>query len=246
MIVASVDLDTADQPGDEPALVLLHEGLGSVELWRTVPDALHEATGRRVVAYSRAGYGRSGPAVLPRPVSYMHDEADVVLPALLDDLGIARPVLVGHSDGASIAVLHAGAGRPVAGLVLIAPHVVVEDVSVASIAAAREAYATTDLRDRLARYHDDVDATFRGWNDVWLSPAFRSWDITDRLAAIAAPVLVVQGADDPYGTTRQVDLIAAGLGGPCDVLLLPGVGHAPHLEAPAEVLAAITAFLAPT
>jgi pimeloyl-ACP methyl ester carboxylesterase len=246
VIVAGADLDTADRPGDEPALVLLHEGLGSVELWRAVPDALHEATGRRVVAYSRAGYGRSGPAVLPRPVSYMHDEADVVLPALLDDLAIARPVLVGHSDGASIAVLHAGAGRPVAGLVLIAPHVVVEDVSVASIAAARDAYATTDLRDRLARYHDDVDATFRGWNDVWLSPAFRSWDITARLAAITAPVLVVQGADDPYGTTRQVDLIAAGVSGPCDVLLLPGVGHAPHLEAPAEVLAAITAFVAPT
>jgi pimeloyl-ACP methyl ester carboxylesterase len=246
VIVAGVDLDTADRPGDEPALVLLHEGLGSVELWRAVPDALHEATGRRVVAYSRAGYGRSGPAVLPRPVSYMHDEADVVLPALLDDLAIARPVLVGHSDGASIAVLHAGAGRPVAGLVLIAPHVVVEDVSVASIAAARDAYATTDLRDRLARYHDDVDATFRGWNDVWLSPAFRSWDITGRLAAITAPVLVVQGDDDPYGTTHQVDLIAAGVGGPCDVLLLPGVGHAPHLEAPTEVLAAITAFVAAT
>ena len=176
-----------------------------------MPAALHEATGRRVVTYSRAGYGRSGPAALPRPVSYMHHEADVVLPALLDGLGIERPVLVGHSDGASIALLHAGAGRPVAGLVLLAPHVVVEDVSVASIAAARDAYATTDLRDRLARYHDDVDATFRGWNDVWLSPAFRSWDITDRLPAIDAPVLVIQGEDDPYGTTRQVDLIAAGV-----------------------------------
>ncbi len=244
MIVAGVELDTADRPGDEPALVLLHEGLGSVELWRGVPDALHAATGRRVVTYSRAGYGRSGPAVLPRPVSYMHDEADVVLPALLDGLAIERPVLVGHSDGASIALLHAGAGRPVAGLVLLAPHVVVEDVSVTSIAAARDAYATTDLRDRLARYHDDVDATFRGWNDVWLSPAFRSWDITDRLPAIDAPVLVIQGEDDPYGTTRQVDLIAAGVHGRCEQLLLPGVGHAPHLEAPAEALAAITAFVA--
>jgi len=243
VIVDGVDLDVADLPGGEPALVLLHEGLGSIGLWRGVPDGLHSATGRRVVVYSRAGYGHSGPAELPRPVAYMHHEADVVLPAVLGGLGIGRPVLVGHSDGASIALLFAGAGRPVAGLVLLAPHVVVEDVTVASIAAARQAYAETDLRARLARHHDDVDAAFRGWNDVWLSAGFRAWDITDRLAAIAAPVLVIQGADDAYGTTRQLDLIERGVAGPVERFLLPGVGHAPHLEAPEAVGEAIVGFL---
>ena len=242
-------LDVVLTPGapTRPPLVFLHEGLGSIELWRSFPDSVRAATGGPTsLVYSRSGYGRSEPAELPRPVRYMHDEADEVLPAVLAGAGLERPVLIGHSDGASIALLHAGAGRDVAALVLLAPHVFVEDVSVTSIAGARDAFAATDLRERLGRYHDDPDATFRGWNDVWLSPAFRSWDITARLAAITAPVLVVQGADDPYGTTRQVDLIAAGVGGPCDVLLLPGVGHAPHLEAPAEVLAAITAFVAAT
>ena len=154
--------------------MFLHEGLGSIELWRSFPDAVREgAGGPATLVYSRAGYGRSGPAVLPRPVTYMHHEADVVLPAVLDRFAIDRPVLVGHSDGASIALLHAGAGHPVRGLVLLAPHVFVEDVSVASIADARRDFETTGLRDRLARYHDDVDAAFRGWNDVWLSPEFR-------------------------------------------------------------------------
>jgi pimeloyl-ACP methyl ester carboxylesterase len=244
VIVDGVELDIVDLPGAEPALVLLHEGLGCVALWRRFPRDLHEATGRRVVVFSRAGYGHSGLAPLPRPVTYMHHEADVVLPALLDALAIARPVLVGHSDGASISLLAAGAGVPVAGLVLLAPHVIVEDVTVASIAAAREAYGTGDLRAKLARYHDDVDNAFRGWNDVWLSPAFRAWDITDRLPAIDAPVLVIQGTEDPYGTLRQLELIEAGVGCPFDSLVLPGVGHAPHLEAPDAVLAAIAAFVA--
>jgi pimeloyl-ACP methyl ester carboxylesterase len=173
----------------------------------------------------------------------MHREADVVLPGLLVDLGVERPVLVGHSDGASIALLAAGAGLAVAALVLLAPHVIVEDISVAAISAARTAYAETDLRDRLARHHDHVDIAFRGWNDVWLDPRFREWDITDRLAGITAPVLVIQGADDPYGTTRQLDLIAAGVGGPCERMVVAGVGHAPHLERPDEVQAAIEAFV---
>jgi pimeloyl-ACP methyl ester carboxylesterase len=173
----------------------------------------------------------------------MHHEADVALPALLDALDIERPVLVGHSDGASIALLHAGAGHDVDRLVLLAPHVVVEDVTVASIAEAREAYATTDLRARLTRYHDDVDGAFRGWNDVWLSPDFRAWDVTDRLPAISAPVLVIQGADDAYGTMRQLDLIESGVGGPVERLVLPGVGHSPHLESPDAVLTAIAAFV---
>ena len=246
VIVDGVDLDVDDRPGAEPAIVMLHEGLGSIGLWRGVPAALHDATGRRTVTYSRAGYGRSGPTALPRPLTYMHDEADVVLPALLAALDIARPVLVGHSDGASIALLAAGAGLPVSALVLLAPHVIVEDVSVAAIAAARTAYAEGDLRDRLARHHDHVDIAFRGWNDAWLDPLFRDWDITDRLHGITAPVLAIQGADDPYGTTRQLDLIEAGVRGPFERLVLPGVGHAPHLEAEAAVVAAIVAVIAPS
>jgi pimeloyl-ACP methyl ester carboxylesterase len=244
VIVDGVDLETSILQGSEPALVFLHEGLGSVSMWRRVPAALHDATGRRVVTYSRAGYGRSGPVSLPRPVMYMHHEADVVLPALLAQLGIDRPVLVGHSDGASIALLYAGAGHRVTALVLLAPHVIVEDVTVTSIAAAREAYASTDLRAKLARHHDDVDTAFRGWNDVWLSPAFRAWDITDRLQAIDVPVLVIQGDADAYGTLRQLDLIEAGVSGPVRRLVLTGVGHAPHLEASDAVLAAIATFVA--
>jgi pimeloyl-ACP methyl ester carboxylesterase len=244
VIVDGVELDVADVPGGEPALVLLHEGLGSIELWRGIPAALRRLTGRRTVVYSRAGYGRSGPTPLPRPVTYMHHEADVVLPDLLAALGVERPVLIGHSDGASIAVLHAGARHPVSGLVLLAPHVVVEDVTVTAIAAARDAYATTDLRAKLSRYHDRVDVAFCGWNDVWLSPAFRSWDITERLPAITVAVLVIQGGDDAYGTTRQLDLIATGVRGPLESLLLPGVGHAPHLEATDQVVAAIASFIA--
>jgi len=246
VIVDGVDLDVDDRAGDDPAIVLLHEGLGSIGLWRGVPSALHEATGRRTVTYSRAGYGHSGPVPLPRPLTYMHHEADVVLPVLLDALAIARPVLVGHSDGASIALLAAGAGLAVTALVLLAPHVVVEDVSVDAIAAARTAYTETDLRDRLARHHDDVDVAFRGWNDAWLDPRFREWNITDRLPGVTAPVLVIQGADDPYGTTRQLDLIAAGVRGPLERLVLPGLGHAPHLEAPDLVLPAVVAHVTQT
>jgi pimeloyl-ACP methyl ester carboxylesterase len=240
-VVDGTVLDAVAVPGvGTPPLVFLHEGLGCVAMWRGFPEALRGALGGPpALVYSRAGYGRSGPARRPRPVTYMHHEADLVLPELLSRAGIEQPLLVGHSDGASIALLHAGAGHDVAGLVLLAPHVVVEDVTVESIARAGDAYATTDLRQRLARYHDDVDATFRGWNDVWLSPAFRSWDITDRLGSIDAPVLLVQGTADAYGTARQLDLIAAGVSGPCTRVLLDGVGHAPHLEAPAQTIDAI-------
>jgi pimeloyl-ACP methyl ester carboxylesterase len=244
--VAGRRLDVVLTPGapTRPPLVFLHEGLGSIELWRSFPDSVRAATGGPTsLVYSRSGYGRSEPAELPRPVRYMHDEADEVLPAVLAGAGLERPVLVGHSDGASIALLHAGAGRDVAALVLLAPHVFVEDVSVTSIAGAREAFAATDLRERLGRYHDDPDATFRGWNDVWLSPAFRAWNIEDRLGAITAPVLLVQGADDPYGTTAQLDAITAGVQGPVERVVLADVGHAPHLDAPDEVVATVADFL---
>ena len=238
-------LDTVTLPGaGGPPLVFLHEGLGCIETWRGFPAAVHVALDHPpALVYSRAGYGHSGPATMPRPVTYMHHEADVVLPELLAATGIERPLLVGHSDGASITLLHAGAGHDVAGLVLLAPHVVVEDVTIDAIVTARDAYAATDLRDRLSRYHDDVDGAFRGWNDVWLSPDFRSWDITDRLANITAPVLVIQGADDAYGTARQIELITGGVRGPCSRVLLDGVGHAPHLEAPEATLAAVTDFV---
>ena len=229
---------------DRSPLVLLHEGLGSRELWRGFPAALHQATGRRMLVFSRHGYGQSTVVREPWGVDYMHHEADVVLPEVLDRLGYAAPVLVGHSDGASIALLHAGHDdADVGALVLLAPHVVVEDQSVAGIEAARDAYRTTPLPRRLARYHRDADATFWGWNDIWLSPAFRSWDITDRLPGIAVPVLVVQGEDDEYGTVRQLELIREGVAGHFEGVLLADCRHAPHLDQPRATLAALTAFL---
>jgi pimeloyl-ACP methyl ester carboxylesterase len=226
-------------------LVLLHEGLGSRELWRGFPAALHQATGREMLVYSRHGYGRSAVVRGSRGVDYMHREADVVLPELLARFGFERPVLVGHSDGASIALLHAG--RPdasVEALVLLAPHVVVEEESIVGIEAARDAYRTTPLPERMARYHRDADATFWGWNDIWLAPEFRSWDITDRLPGVEVPVLVVQGEDDEYGTVHQLELIEEGLGGPFEGVLLPHCRHAPHLDQPQATMAAVVPFLA--
>ena len=213
-------------------------------LWRDFPQRVAAACGGpTTLVYSRRGYGHSPPAALPRPVTYMHEEALAALPALLAETGIARPLLVGHSDGASIALIHAGAGHPVAALVLLAPHVFVEDRTIAGIEAATGAYDEGPLRTRLARHHADVDGTFRGWNDVWLSPSFRSWDITDVLAAITCPVLVVQEQDDPYGTLAQLDAIDHGVTGPVDRLVLPGTGHSPHEDAPDPVTARIAAFL---
>jgi pimeloyl-ACP methyl ester carboxylesterase len=225
------------------AIVLLHEGLGSARLWREVPAQLSEATGRRVVAYSRAGYGDSAPARLPRPIRYMHHEADGVLPALLDELGIAAPVLVGHSDGASISLLYAGAGNPATAIVALAPHVFVEDRTIAGARAARLAYESGDLRRRLAPHHRDVAAAFYGWNDVWLERGFRSWSIEDRLEAVAAPLLVVQCKDDPYGTLEQLDRIEAKVAGTVSRLVFETGGHAPERAHPEAVVGAIAAFL---
>lgn len=233
-------------PGDRrlPTLVLLHEGLGSLDLWRSFPDELRSAIGGPpMVVYSRHGHGRSAGAAMPRPVGYMHHEADVVLPAVLDALRVERPLLVGHSDGASIALLHAGGGHDVAGLVAIAPHVFVEPESLAGIDAARRQFETTDLVDRLARHHDDPVATFRGWNDVWSSEAFRTWSVEDRLGAVRAPVLLVQGTADQYGTLAQLDAIERGVPGHVERLVVEGAGHAPHLEATDQVVARIAAFV---
>jgi len=231
---------------DAPLLVFLHEGLGSLSMWKDFPAALCAAAGMRGLVYSRPGYGRSTPRVAEDrwPVDFMHRHARIVLPALLDTLGVHAPVwLFGHSDGGSIALLFAAAlPARTAGIVVVAPHIMVEDVSITSIDAARRAYANTDLRQRLARYHDDPDSAFRGWNDVWLDPAFRSWSIEAEVCAIACPVLAVQGHDDEYGTMAQIDGIAQRVPQTQQVKLA-AAGHAPHRDQPALLTAAVVAFL---
>ena len=246
--IGGVSLEAAwwgPPPDAAPTLVLLHEGLGCVALWRDLPEKLAAATGCGVFAYSRTGYGQSDPAALPRPLTYMQDEARDTLPAVLDAAGIRRAVLVGHSDGASIALLHAGGTQDfrIAGAVLIAPHVVVEDVSLASIAKARMEYETTGLRDRLARYHRDVDNAFWGWNRAWLDPAFRGWRIDDRVAYVRVPMLLIQGEADEYGTAEQLHLIEQEAYCPVETLVIPGAGHAPHVTHQAVNVAAIAAFV---
>ena len=198
----------APQSADAPTIVMLHEGLGSVGLWNDFPEKLQQATGAGIFVYSRAGYGQSSPVTLPRPLDYMQREALDVLPKVLDTIGFKRGLLLGHSDGASIATIYAGAHQDhrLRGLVLMAPHFIVEDISVASIAAIKTTFETTDLKTKLARWHKDVDNAFYGWNGAWLDPKFREWDIAEYLAYIRVPVLVVQGRDDQYGTLRQVEI----------------------------------------
>jgi pimeloyl-ACP methyl ester carboxylesterase len=234
-------LDTKELPGEEPALVFLHEGLGSIELWRDFPDRVHAASGRRVFLYSRAGHGWSDVPEGDRTPRFMHEEALDVLPGLLAEHNVERPVLVGHSDGASIALIHASE-HPVDSLVLLAPHVFVEDLSVASIAEARDTFETTDLRERMARYHRDPEATFRLWNDIWLAPEFRDWNIEDVLPGVTAPALLIQGEHDQYGTLAQVEAVRAGVSGSAELVVLD-CRHAPHLEAPEETLEAAARFI---
>jgi pimeloyl-ACP methyl ester carboxylesterase len=247
--VAGGMIEVHDRPAsptgtDLRPLVLLHEGLGSAGLWRDVPDVLARRTGRRVVAWSRHGHGRSAPPPVVRGVDHMHHEATVVLPEVVRRMGLRDPVLVGHSDGASIALINAGtgAGAPPA-LVCLAPHVIVEDRTIVGITAAAEAAVTTDLLQRMDRHHDDAPVLFTSWRDRWLSPSFRSWDVTDVLAGITCPVLLVQGLDDEYGTLRQLDLIQAGVAGPVQRVELAACRHSPHLQQPAATLDAITSFL---
>ena len=239
------------EPGrTAPTLVLLHEGLGCVAMWRDFPALLHRRTGLPVFVYSRAGYGQSDPATLPRGIDYMHVEGREVLGAVLDAAGIEDAVLVGHSDGASIAIVHAGehaggSAPRVRALVLLAPHVFCEDVSVESIRAAGDAYRGGGLRERLARHHGaQVDAAFFGWHDAWLRPEFRRWSIEAFLSGITAPVLLIQGDRDAYGTAAQLDAIERGVAGPVTRTWLEGCGHAPHRERPGEALDAIGTFLA--
>jgi pimeloyl-ACP methyl ester carboxylesterase len=236
------------RPDEGPTLVLLHEGLGCVGLWNDFPDRLQKATGCGVFVYSRAGYGQSSPVKLPRPLTYMHDEAREVVPKLLDAIGFQRGLLIGHSDGASIAAIYAGTHQDhrVGGLVLIAPHFFTEDPGIASIEEARKAYETTDLRARLARWHKDPDNAFRGWNDAWLDPDFRQWDIAEPLAYIRVPMLIVQGEDDQYGTVAQIEAAERECYCPVEVALLPGARHSPQREALEATLQAISAFVART
>ena len=232
------------QPSDAPTIVMLHEGLGSAGLWGDFPQALQAATGAGIFLYSRAGYGASTPAKLPRPVDYMHIEAFDVLPKLLERIGFRRGLLVGHSDGASIAAIYAGSHQDhrVQGVAMIAPHFIVEDVGLTSIAETRKAYETGGLKPKLARWHKDVDNAFYGWNGAWLDPTFRQWDISDYLAYIRVPVAIIQGANDQYGTIRQIEIAQQECYCPVDVTILPDAGHSPHREAPAAALHAISAF----
>lgn len=226
-------------------IVLLHEGLGSVAMWRDFPDRLAAATGAPVFVYSRAGYGKSSPIPLPRPARYMHDEALDVLPRVLEAVGIVDCVLVGHSDGGSIALIYAGGVKDnrALGVVTMAAHVFNERLCVDSIAAAGRAYRETDLRQRLARYHADVDNAFRGWNDVWLSEEFWRWNIEEYLPRISVPVLAMQGLDDEYGTPRQVEAIIGQVKGRAEKLMLPKCKHSPHRDQSEMTLAAIKEFM---
>jgi pimeloyl-ACP methyl ester carboxylesterase len=232
----------------KPALVLLHEGLGCVQLWRDVPERLAQATGLAVFAWSRFGYGASATVDLPRPLTYLYEEGNAVLPRVLAAAGIDAAILVGHSDGASIAAIYAGGAglRPDAprldGVVVIAPHYFVEPMCLPPLAEMRTAFTTGDLRARLARYHADVDAAFCGWNGAWLDPAFRTWDITDHISRIRAPLLQMQGTDDGFATDAHLRAAERLAAGPVETLLLPA-RHAPHLEAPADTDAAIAAFV---
>ena len=240
-------IEYAAIPGDAGAagtLVFLHEGLGSVALWRDFPRKVATRLRAPAVLYSRFGYGASDGLTGRRTPRFMHDEALTVLPALLDRLGIDRPILVGHSDGASIALIHAAAaGRPVRALACLAPHAFVEPVCVESIAKVRQSYFDTDLKQRLAKYHTRVDDAFLGWADIWLDPEFASWSIEDLLGRIDQPLLLVQGRDDEYGTLAQLDRIEARVRGPTRRLVLDQCGHSPHRDQEAVVVDAIVTFV---
>jgi pimeloyl-ACP methyl ester carboxylesterase len=233
------NLESLDLEGAPPALVLLHEGLGSVGLWRDFPARLGNATARRVVAFSRYGHGQSDPPLKPRTPKFMHEEAFEVLPQVLDSIGPV--VLVGHSDGASIALLYA-ARHPVEGVVAIAPHVFVEPMCLEEIRNAKHVYEHHDLKRRMARHHRDPDAAFYGWNDVWLDPEFPTWDIRPELQAITAPLLLIQGTQDQYGTLAQLDEIERNTSAPVKRVHVDAQ-HAPHHERPAETLDAIDRFV---
>jgi pimeloyl-ACP methyl ester carboxylesterase len=244
--IAGQRIETAAWGAAEgPTIVLLHHGLGSVALWQGFPAALAAATGARILAYSRPGYGRSAAVPPPWPLDFLHREATGVLPAVLQTLGRGPFVLVGHSDGGSIATIRAGSAQDprLAGIALLAPHFFVEPITLAGIRDAAARWASGELRGRLAPFHDDPDATFAGWSGAWLDPGFpRVLDLQPEIAHIRVPVLMVQGDADPFGTVAQVRMLEAEAYCPVDALVLPGIGHAPQAEAAEPVLAAIADF----
>jgi pimeloyl-ACP methyl ester carboxylesterase len=231
---------------EAPVVVMLHQGLGSMGLWRDFPKAVHEATGLRVLIYSRWGYGKSEPLKsFPRTARWMHEGAEELRELLLA-LGIARPLLLGHSDGASIALLHAAHRlEPAAlGVLAMAPHVFLEREGMVSMAKARVAYEEGELRAKLARFHDDVDSAFYGWNVTWLAPAMRGWNIEAEMAGIACPVMLVQGVSDEYGTPAQLESVKKHTGGRAEIVLLENCGHSPHIDQRAAVLGAVKRLVA--
>lgn len=232
-------------PG-KPVLVLLHEGLGCLALWRDTPERISAATGLPVFAYSRAGYGQSDATELPRPLDYMTQEAVKSLPEVIDAIGAQEIILVGHSDGATISAIYAGsvADYRVRGLVLMAPHFFTEEMGLAEIAKAGEAFEKTDLKEKMAKYHRDPEATFRGWCDAWLSPGFKAWNVADVIDYLRIPTLVIQGREDQYGTLRQVDEVSSRSYAPVDIAILDNCKHSPHLEQPEQTCAAISEFAA--
>ncbi len=234
------------RPDDAPTIVMLHEGLGCVALWRDFPQKLAAATGHGVLAYSRAGYGRSERIDLPRPLDYMSREARFSLPALLEAIGLERGILLGHSDGASIAAIAAGdrADERIKGLILMAPHLFTEEMGLASIAEAGHAYEAGDLRAKLAKYHADVDTAFLGWNGAWLDPGFKAWNIEEAVGRWRVPALIIQGADDQYGTLKQIRAIEARSPAPVTSLVLEACRHAPQIDQPEATLDAIVRFCA--
>jgi pimeloyl-ACP methyl ester carboxylesterase len=245
VVVDGKRLETLSYHGsvDRPTIVMLHEGLGSVSMWKDFPERLARATRCCVVAYSRYGHGKSEGLREKRLVEFMHHEGTVVLPRLLARLEIERPILLGHSDGASICIIYAAASpaSPL-GLILEAPHVFVEELTVKSIAKIRTVYRSTDLPKRLGRYHDHVEEAFWGWNDIWLDPAFRDWNIEESLDAIACPVLVIQGQDDEYGTLAQIEAIKRRVPN-TQSLVLRDCGHSPHRDQPAATLETMARFV---
>lgn len=233
-------------PEDAPTIVMLHEGLGSVGLWRDFPRKLTEATGHGVFAFSRRGYGRSDPAALPRPIDYMTREAIDVLPGVLQAIGARSVILLGHSDGATIASIYAGSveDHRVRGLILMAPHFFAEPSGLRAIAEAKAAYEGGDLKARLAKHHGDVDNAFNGWCDAWLDPAFRDWNVEEAIAYIRVPVLALQGVDDQYGTVAQIDALRHQIYSPLDVEILADCRHSPFIEQPDKTLTAVKDFVA--
>jgi pimeloyl-ACP methyl ester carboxylesterase len=229
--------------GAEPTLVFLHEGLGSIRQWRDFPRRVAQATGRRALVYERYGYGNSDVLAEERAgVRFMHDGALKELPALLREAQVENPILVGHSDGASIALIYAGS-FPVRGVVVLAPHVFVERFNLKSIERIASTFETSGLKERLGKYHRDPAKTFHLWADAWLDPRFVEWNIEEYLPRIRCPLLAIQGEQDEYGTQAQLEAVARQAGGPCETVMLPGCGHAPFKDRPDEVLGRVVSFI---